>query len=184
MDWADIQKLDAGGWFSPEFSGVRVPSLDELFEFAGRQNIRLCIEAKGQNAREHLAAAQYAATEIVRRGRLDEDVVASFDHRALARTATEFPGLATAPDRLPERGRSSAHELMEQARSASARIIQHHFADLDPETVAEVQSEGFEVWAWPPANREEALFAYRTGAIGLMGDDVKAISDVVADESD
>jgi glycerophosphoryl diester phosphodiesterase len=178
-EWASVAKLDAGSWFSPEFSGERVPRLDDLFALAAAEKIALCIEAKGAEGAENAHAALFAAREIARRRRLDIDVVASFDHEALRQAAVAVPGLHTAPDRLPERGPSIAADLIAQAKRIGAAIIQHHFADLDAAVVAEVQDAGIEVWAWPPANREEAQFAYDSGAIGLMGDDVAAIVAVV-----
>lgn len=180
MDWAEVAKLDAGSWFGERFSTERVPRLDDLFALAVARGIALCIEAKGEAGDENAHAALFAAREIAWRGRLDVDVVASFDHQALAAAIAAVPGLRTAPDRLPERGPSTAADLIAQARRVGASIIQHHFADLDPAVVAEVQAAGIEVWAWPPANRDEALFAWRSGAIGLMGDDVEAIVAVLA----
>jgi glycerophosphoryl diester phosphodiesterase len=178
LDWAELSRLDAGSWFNPRFSGERIPRLDDLFDLAARRNVALCIEAKGQGVENHRTAL-YAAQELARRDRLDIDVVASFDHAALAAAATAIPGLRTAPDRLPERGSSVASSLIAQARAARAAIIQHHFADLDATVVAEVQHAGIAVWAWPPATRAEAQLAYDSGAIGLMGDDVAAIVDVI-----
>lgn len=32
MDWAEIEKLDAGSWFSPAFAGEKIPSLEEFLE--------------------------------------------------------------------------------------------------------------------------------------------------------
>lgn len=72
---------------------------------------------------------------------------------------------------MPERGPSTAKALIQQAKLAGASIIQHHFADLDPAVVADVQAAGIEVWAWPPASLAEARIAYEFGAIGLMGDE-------------
>lgn len=178
VDWADIALLDAGAWFGGAFSGERIVRLDELFQLADQLRVGLCIEAKGEGPR-NAHAALYAAHEIKRRSRLDIDYVASFDHEALAAAATSVPGLRTAPDRLPERGASTAADLIAQARRARARIIQHHFADLDASVVAEVQAAGIEVWAWPMANEEEARFAFKSGAIGLMGDDVAAVVRVI-----
>ncbi len=174
MDWTDLAQLDAGSWFDPRFAGERVPTLDALFDLAERRGVALCIEAKGQGE-ENFRAASLAAREIARRGRLDIDVVASFDHAALAAAAEAVSGLRTAPDRLPERGPSTAADLIAQARRAGARIIQHHFADLDAAVVAEVQAAGIEIWAWPMASAAEARQAFDSGAIGLMGDDVVAI---------
>lgn len=174
MDWAEMAQLDAGSWFDAKFAAERVPRLDDLFDLAERLGVALCIEAKGDGAL-NAQTALFAAKEIERRGRLEVDVVASFDHVALAGAVELVPGLRTAPDRLPERGQSTAAELIAQADRARARIIQQHFADLDAIVVAEVQAAGIEVWAWPMANEAEARFAFDSGAIGLMGDDVAAI---------
>jgi glycerophosphoryl diester phosphodiesterase len=183
MDWADVAGLDAGSWFDSKFSGERVPRLSDLFDLAEELGIALCIEAKGEGA-ENARAALFAAREIARHGRLAIDVVASFDHAALAAAVLAVPGLQTAPDRLPERGPSTAADLIEQARRAKARIIQHHFADLDRDVVAAVQAAGIQVWAWPPANAEEVRLAYESGAVGLMGDDVAAITALLRAEGD
>jgi glycerophosphoryl diester phosphodiesterase len=179
LDWAEIAKLDAGSWFASQFRDQRIPKLDDLFELAIDRGIGLCIEAKGNAHDLNAHTALIAAHEIARRGRLDVDVVASFDHLALANAAEAVPGLRTAPDRLPERGPSTAAELLAQARAAKAPIIQQHFLDLEAAVVAEVQDAGIELWAWPPATLAEAQLAFDTGAIGLMGDDVAAIAQVV-----
>lgn len=183
MDWADVAKLDAGSWFGPGFAGERVLRLSDLFDLAEQLGIALCIEAKGEGA-ENARTALFAAQEITRRNRLATDVVASFDHEALAAAVNAVPGLRTAPDRLPEHGPSNAADLIAQAKRAKARIIQHHFADLDAAVVAEVQAAGIEIWAWPMANAAEARLAYQSGAIGLMGDDVAAISALLRAEGD
>lgn len=177
-DWSEVAQLDAGGWFGPDFADQRIPRLDQLFELADELGVGLCIEAKGEGP-QNVRAALHAAREIKRRSRLEIDYVASFDRTALATAAEQVPGLRTAPDRLPERGRSSASDLIEQARSARARVIQHHFADLEPAVVEQVQAAGIEVWAWPMANAAEARLAYDSGAIGLMADDVAAVADLL-----
>ena len=178
MDWAEMSRLDAGSWFDAKFADARIPRLDDLFALADELDCDLCIEAKGDGA-DNLRSARHAAGEIARRGRLERDVVASFDHHALATVAGDVPGLRTAPDRLPEHGPSVAKDLIAQARAARANIIQHHFADLDPAVVAATQEAGVEVWAWPMASVAEAQFAYDSGAIGLMGDDIAAIVSVL-----
>lgn len=175
LDWAEIAILDAGSWFDPRFSAERVPRLDELFELAEAAGIGLCLEAKGRTPADNLAVSQRIAAEIARRGRLERDVLASFDHAALRLAAAEVPGLRTAPDRLPEHGPSTAADLLRQARAVGAPIIQHHFVDLDPVVVAEVQAGGVEIWAWPPTTPDEVARAVTSGAAGIMGDDVRAI---------
>ncbi len=45
LDWAELSLLDVGSWFSPEYAGERIPTLEEVLEFCfGR--LRLNIEIK------------------------------------------------------------------------------------------------------------------------------------------
>src|SRR5512141_3171096 len=50
--WDDIQQLDAGGKFKPEFSGVRIPSTEETLLLYKEAGILSCFEVKGANADE------------------------------------------------------------------------------------------------------------------------------------
>ncbi|WP_170322883.1 glycerophosphodiester phosphodiesterase [Acrocarpospora macrocephala] len=179
LTWAELSALDAGGWFGPEFAGERVPCLDELFDFAEEADVSLCLEAKGETPREQRFVASAIARELARRGRLDRDVVASFDHEALAEAGRVTPGLKLAPDRLPERGPSQAETLITQARRIGAEIIQHHHADLTPDVVRATQEAGVAIWAWPATSAESIERVHAMGVVGLMGDDVAAIVKVV-----
>ena len=44
--YEEIQKLDAGSFFSQEFKGEKIPTLEEVIEFAKENNIKLNIELK------------------------------------------------------------------------------------------------------------------------------------------
>jgi glycerophosphoryl diester phosphodiesterase len=175
IDLADLRALDAGSWFGPGFAGQLVPTLDELFDLAERSHVALCLEVKsdGEGASSDLAVA--VAGEIRRRGRLERDVLSSFDHRALAAARRVCPGLSLAPDRLPERGPSTAQSLISQARAIGASIIQHHHADLDATIVAGCHAADLAVWPWPTTAAGDIQRSHRMGVDGLMGDDVAAI---------
>lgn len=183
LDWDELSRLDAGSWFDPRFATERMPRLDDLFELATEHDIALCLEAKGETDGENAAVSRLIGHEIARRGRLDRDVLASFDHAALLAAAEAVPGLRTAPDRLPEHGPSTAADLLAQARATRASVIQHHFVDLQADVVAEVQAAGIEIWAWPPTSLDEVRFAVSSGAAGIMGDDVRTIVAVLSEAS-
>ena len=174
LTFEQVRRLDAGGWFAPGFAGARVPSLEELFELAERGRIGLCLEAKGETAAERESLACAVAREIERRGRLEQDALASFDHEALAAAARAVPGVRLAPERLPERGASDPGAVVEQARALGAPIVQHHHADLTAETVAATHGAGCAIWAWPPTTSAELERALALGADAVMGDDVGA----------
>lgn len=46
ITWAELQKLDAGSWFSPNFSGMHVLSLNEVVSFCAASDMRLILEIK------------------------------------------------------------------------------------------------------------------------------------------
>jgi glycerophosphoryl diester phosphodiesterase len=177
----ELQVLDAGSWFSAAFADERIPALDELFDLAQHAELRLCLEVKGASAEEQSSLACAVAAEIASRGRLVLDVLASFDHDALGEAARAVPGLRCAPDRLPERGPSDMRDLVAQAGAVGAHIVQHHHEDLTADVVAEVQACGIDIWAWPANTRPEIERVLDMHVAGVMGNDVSAIVDCVAD---
>jgi glycerophosphoryl diester phosphodiesterase len=179
----ELRRLDAGGWFAAEYTGERVPSLEELYDLAVESEVALCLEVKGETDNEQLGVATAVAQEITRRGRLATDFLSSFDHAALRTAAEAFPGLRTAPDRLPERGPADARAVVEQARDIRAPVVQHHHEDLDAMTVTEAHAAGVAVWAWPPLTVDEIERVVALGVDGVMGDDVAAIRAVVGQTS-
>lgn len=176
----ELRPLDAGSWFSATYAGEHIPLLGELFDLAEESGIALCLEAKGETAAEQVSVATAVATEISVRGRLDTDVLASFDHHTLAVAVSAVPGVRVAPDRFPERGLSVAAEILAQARSCGAHIVQHHHLDLRAPVVESLHAAGVEVWAWPvniPADIERVL---AMGVDGVMSDDVTAAVERIA----
>jgi glycerophosphoryl diester phosphodiesterase len=92
---ADIKKLDAGGWFSPNFAGIRVPTLEEAVTEMLRLNLNCNFEIKPCPNREHVTA-EFAMRELQRLWPADRDkpLISSFAYDALKvaqEIAPEFP---------------------------------------------------------------------------------------------
>src|SRR5690242_3713126 len=83
IDMAELAGLDAGSWFGAAYATERVPRLADLLDLAG--SVGLCLEAKGASDDGTMERVLLAIAEALEeRGRIGTDVVASFDHRALA----------------------------------------------------------------------------------------------------
>ncbi|MBQ8972684.1 MAG: phosphodiesterase [Clostridia bacterium] len=54
MTSGDLLKLDAGSWFSPEFSGERIPTLRDALEFARKNDIIYQLEVKVYNRNDEV----------------------------------------------------------------------------------------------------------------------------------
>ena len=59
---AEIQALDAGSWFAPEFAGARVPGLEEVLELVSGLGMGLNLEIKPARGQERETALTAAAT--------------------------------------------------------------------------------------------------------------------------
>ena len=92
MTLAELRRLDAGSWFASEFMGERVPTLEEVLEFAGKNDVVFYLELKpnGFWGGEHaLISALRNAAEIAR------SVIISFDPSILASLRKIEPTLMT-----------------------------------------------------------------------------------------
>lgn len=83
---AELQRLDAGSWFAPGFSGEVVPTLEQVLQLVGAQ-ARINIELKS-------SAAGEAVLQLLQRYPESKVLVSSFDHRLLARLRGMAPTMA------------------------------------------------------------------------------------------
>jgi glycerophosphoryl diester phosphodiesterase len=91
-DWADIEKLDAGTWFSPSFRGERIPRLADVLSFVRDCGMRINLEIKPceGRARATTIVALTTATQIWPQDR-PPPLISSFDEEALAIAAQLHP---------------------------------------------------------------------------------------------
>jgi glycerophosphoryl diester phosphodiesterase len=98
--YAELKRLDAGSWWSAQFSGERLPLLDEVFEMAQGRAV-LHVELKGPGV--DILAAQ--VVDLARRfGASHQIVVMSFDLDAVLaarRHAPDIPAIAILGETLP-----------------------------------------------------------------------------------
>lgn len=92
ISWEELEKLDAGSWFSDEFAGTKIPSLEEVIKLA-KGKIKLNIEIKNNGHSPELEA------ETVRLIRdldfEDECVVTSISYDSLKKVKEIAPEIKT-----------------------------------------------------------------------------------------
>jgi glycerophosphoryl diester phosphodiesterase len=88
---AELRALDVGAWFSPQFSGERMPLLSEVIDFARDRQLALDVEMKfsGEAPVEPLCDA--VGNLLSTAGLGDRIMVTSFHHRALGYLKQRFP---------------------------------------------------------------------------------------------
>ncbi len=171
--WAEIQKLDAGGKFKPEFVGIKAPSAKETLLLFKEAGVFSCVEVKGANAEESSRIALGLAELFVKHGMLDIAFLSSYDHEALRLAKSECPELLLAPERLPDDAPANPSEALRQAQSFNAPVLQHQYTVLTEEVVRLLHENEIAVWSWSTTDEPSMVYSIDLGTDALMGDDVE-----------
>lgn len=93
----ELQALDAGSWFSEEYAGTAIPTLEELLAWA-QNKMTLNIEIKTEAYREELdQSVEPRVVALVEQYNMTDQVIfSSFDYRILARLQELAPSIPAA----------------------------------------------------------------------------------------
>ena len=138
---AQIQALDAGSWYSKEYAGERIPTLDDLIRWASGKTL-LAIEIK-------LGPIYYPDIEnkivelLRRRDMVESAVIISFDHRSIRKLKHLCPEVACGVlfACTPVRASSLAIE-------SRADALLPHWSNLTKEMVEEAHADNLAVAPW------------------------------------
>ena len=177
--WEEIQQLDAGGKFKPEFAGVRIPSAEETLLFYKEAGVQSCFEVKGGDPDESNRIALGLVELFVQHGMLDNAFLSSYHHEALHVAQSKCPELLLAPERLPDDAPADPPEAVRQAEAFQAPVLQHQYTVLTADVVRLLHESGIAVWSWSTTDADSILFSLEMGADALMGDDVQLMLEIL-----
>jgi glycerophosphoryl diester phosphodiesterase len=158
MTLAELQEVDAGSWFSPQFAGERLPTLQEVIDLA-RGRIKLNIELKVTGSPDGLVDRVVDLVE--RNGFAEECVITSLEEAAVRAVKQQAPDLrvgfiaATAigdPTRMP------VDLLAVSTQFLSSGLIRR------------AHRRGMEIHVWTVNTRERAWDVIEMGVDNIMTD--------------
>ncbi len=177
--WDEIQRLEAGTKFKPEFAGVRVPSTEETLLLYKEAGILSCFEVKGGDADESNRIALGVTELFIKHDMLEKAFLSSYHHEALRVAQSKCPDLLLAPERLPDDAPGDPPEAVRQAKLFSAPVLQHQYTVLTAEVVRVLHENEIAVWSWSTNDEASMLFSIELGADALMGDDVELMLEIL-----
>lgn len=177
--WEDVQQLDAGGKFKPEFTGVRIPSTEETLLLYREAGILSCFEVKGADADESNRIALGLVELFIKHNMLGTAFLSSYHHEALHLAKSKCPELLLAPERLPDDAPPDPSEAVRQAKTFDAPVIQHQYTVLNEDVVRALHEQGIAVWSWSTTDEPSLVSSIELGADALMGDDVELMLEVL-----
>lgn len=177
--WNEIQRLDAGRKFSPEFAGVRIPSTEETLLLYKEVGLASCFEVKGADVEEAKRIAVALLDLFQKHDMLDTAFMSSYKHEALLLAKSKCPELLLAPERLPDDAPPDPPDALRQAKSFTAPVLQHQYTVLSRDVIRVLHENDVAVWSWATTDEESLVFSVEIGADAVMGDDVRLMLDVL-----
>jgi glycerophosphoryl diester phosphodiesterase len=162
LSLAELRRLDAGSWFGSEFSGERIPTLEEILAFAKKNDVVFYLELKpaGSWGGEHaLIGALRESGEIAR------CVVISFDALILANLRRIEPTLMTG---LLCNG--LAENPVDKAIDIGARQLAVRSDLVTPNLLAEARKKDLQVVCWTVNHPAHIRMLIDVGVDGIMSD--------------
>lgn len=148
---ADLQKLDAGVWFDPNFKGTRLPTLAEALDSIQAGSVTL-IERKKGDAK--------TCIKLLREKKLTEQVVVqSFDWKYVRECHDLEPTLVLAT--LGGSKDAITDARLDAAAATGASIVGWDHNKLTKREIAAIHARGLKAWAYTvdDSNRAKALVA-------------------------
>ncbi len=179
MTLEQIKALDAGSWKGAEFSGTRIPTLDETLDFMGDGRVRLCIEIKGATTSDNMRAG-WDTVNMIRQRKIEQYVViSSYNPEALQAIREWDPLIATSLDPTPQDGSFTPWELCQQVLSHKITAMMHDYSKITPELLDEAHQHGFSLWAWTVDKPDEMRQMVELGVDAIMSNHADVLRSVV-----
>lgn len=159
---AELRRLDAGSWFGSEFAGERIPTIEEILDFAKKHDTVFYLELKpsGSWGGEHaLISALRESGEIAR------TVVISFDPPILANVRKIEPTVMTG---LLFDGQIS--DPLAKAVEIGARQLAVRGSLVTPRLLKEARQRDLQVVCWTVNHPAHMRLLVEAGVDGIISD--------------
>lgn len=175
---AELKALDAGSWFSPEFVGVQIPTLDEVFEAVG-QSLYVNVEIKSEDTETTDGVEQVVADCIVRHNMQDRVIVSSFNPFTLLRFSAIAPHIAIGYLYI-----SGVPDELRQVMDRTVYEAYHpYFKEITPEMVQAEHAAGRVLNTWTVNAVEDALALRKMGVDCVITDNPDLIVKAFAEQA-
>ena len=161
---SEIKSLDAGSWFSPEFAGEEVLTLEETIEIL-RGRAALNLEMKGDDEPGRLELQCFGIVSSYRF--LEQTVFSSFSARRI-RTLRDLSSEARVGVLMD--AAASWADAFSRARELSAEAVHPERSLVDDRAVSEAHRRGLEVRVWPVNRLDDMGALIAAGVDGIFTD--------------
>lgn len=159
---AELQRLDAGSWFGSEFADERVPTLEEILQFAKKHDVVFYLELKpgGSWGGEHALIGALRES-----GEIQRTLVISFSPEILAAVRRIEPTLMTG---LLFEG--TIEKPLEKVLEVGARQLAVRSDLITPSLLQAARKKDVQVVCWTVNHPAHMRLLMEAGVDGIMSD--------------
>jgi len=171
LSWAELAKLDAGGWHSPQFAGEPLPTLAAVADWALANGVVCNVEIKPMPGRERDTGTTVALdTRSLWRGARVPPLLSSFSEEALDAARNAVPELERAllVEDIPPDWQARLKRLQCIALDCKHR-------ELDARIVAAAHGAGYKVVTYTPNDPEVVARLVEWGVDCVITDAIDVI---------
>jgi glycerophosphoryl diester phosphodiesterase len=164
--FAEIRELEAGGWFSDSFDGIKIPTLEEAVDVLLVRNLGVNVEIKPCPGREKLTAE--IALDVLSGIWDDHDrlLISSFQHVSMETAmdmAEDWPRALLLPEEWPDNWKELAEYL-------GVSCVNINGNKCTREQVEEITDLGLPILAYTINNYDKARQLVTWGVDGFFTD--------------
>lgn len=159
----EIRQLDAGSWFSDDFSEERIPTLKEVLHFVKNNKLLLNIELKNVGV-SYPEIEKKMIKEIEDDNLEDQVIISSFNHYALKRVNQLNPKLECAILYL-----EMLYEPWDYARKIGAQSLHPHAPKTTDELIVGAKQNNFPIRVYT-VNREAEIKSFLEKGCSIITD--------------
>jgi len=187
--WAELARLDAGAWFSPEFAGEPIPRLADAIAFCRAHQVWINAEIKPAPGAEQQTGQQVARAiardfaDRIQRGVAPDGspdpqlpLLSSFSAQALAAARDAVPALPRGLlcGRIPR-------DWREQLQALQCVALHCDHRNLDASTIEVVHNAGYWVFGYTVNDRRRAIRLAQWGIDAFCTDRLDRIDPALLD---
>lgn len=173
MTLLELREYDYGSWFSEEFVGAKIPTLAEVLNVFRGTDLRVNIELKSDifayAGLEELVLQEVEALEM-----MDQVVISSFDHEAVARIAQLAPSVENAALFF-----NTILDVAAYQEKLPAKALHVSLPSAVRRPVREAIEKGSVVRVWTVNEVEHAALIVGTGVEALFTDEPEKMLEFV-----
>ncbi len=159
---SQMKKMDAGSWFSKEYAGEGIPTLDEVLKLVGKK-AQINIEMKG-GCRIYPKIEEKLSRLLKKQAQRSQFLISSFDHEALF----HFRALDEKARIGYLLGRTSIARAFKEMAELKAESLNLSGRQVNARIISAAHAKGFKVLVYTVNKIQEARRLEKIGVDGIF----------------